>query len=142
MRYRYYEGTWDSWTDFSSLEADAESVAPDFGISDYALREDHFAMVFTGYIQAEEDGLYFFQSRSDDACRLIIQGEIVVDQGPFGETSKEVGAVALKKGLHPVTIQFLESAGRERLRLYMKRTYDTNWEPLGVEGRFFHSPNH
>jgi hypothetical protein len=139
LKYRYYEGTWDSWPDFDVLEVTSDSMAMDFWVSDYALREDHFAMVFTGYIRVDEDGLYIFRSRSDDACRLIIQGETVVDQGQLSENAKDVGAIALKKGLHPVTIQFYESAGRERLRLYIKKTYDIDWKSLEVEGRFYHS---
>jgi hypothetical protein len=139
LTYRYYEGSWENWPDFDLLEVKSDCMALDFWVSDYALREDHFAMVFTGYLEVEEDGLYIFQSRSDDACRLILQGETVVDQGSVSENGKDVGAIALKKGFHPVTIQFLESSGRERLRLYVKRTYDTVWEQLEVKGRFYHS---
>ncbi len=137
LKYRYYEGTWEKWPEFNELKEQSEGIAMDFWVSDYALREDHFALVLTGYIAVEEDGVYIFQSRSDDACRLIIQGETVVNQDPVKENVQDIGAIALKKGLHPVTIHFLEAAGRERLRLYVKRTYDTDWEPLQIKYRFY-----
>jgi len=138
LLYRYYEGKWDKLPDFDQLKALSSGVATDFWVSDYALREDHFGYVFTGNILIQEDGLYVLRSSSDDACKLFIHNERVVNQDKVKEGFKDVGAIALKEGLHPVTIHFMEGNGRERLRLYMKRTYDLQWEALEVKGRFFH----
>ena len=138
LKYSYYEGTWDKLPDFDELEVKSNGLSLDFWVSDYALREDHFGMVFTGYILVDEDGLYVFRSRSDDACRLIIHDEPVVNQDIGDNGYIEVGAIALKKGFHPVTIYFMEGTGRERLRLYYKGTYDDLWEQLEVKGSFYH----
>jgi hypothetical protein len=138
LQYSYYEGNWDKLPDFDQLEILSKGVAKDFWVSDYALREDHFGYVFTGSIMVEEDGLYVFRSRSDDACKLYIHEELVVNQDLVKEGFKDVGAIALKKGLHPVSIHFLEGTGGERLRLYIKKTYDNRWEELEVKGRFYH----
>ena len=138
LEYSYYEGSWDKLPDFDQLTALSDGVAKDFWVSDYALREDHFGYVFTGSILVEEDALYIFRSNSDDACKLYIHDELVVNQDIVEEDFKDVGAIALKKGKHPVTIHFMEGIGRERLRLYMKRTYDPQWEELEVKGRFYH----
>ncbi len=67
-----------------------------------------------------------------------IADELVVNQDKVKEDFKDVGAIALKKGFHPVSIHFMEGIGRERLRLYFKTTYDHQWEELEVKGRFFH----
>ncbi len=138
LKYSYYEGTWDQLPDFDLLKEVSHGVVKDFWVSDYALREDHFGMVFTGTILVQEDGLYIFRSRSDDACKLYIHDELVVNQDNVQEDFKDVGAIALKKGFHPVTIHFREGIGRERLRLYFKKTYDNQWEELVVKGRFYH----
>jgi len=138
LLYGYYEGTWDKIPDFDQLNQKSKGVVQDFWVSDYALREDHFGMVFSGYILIEEDGLYIFRSNSDDAARLLIHDEIIVNQDRVNEDFRDVGAIALRKGYHPVKIYFMESTGRERLRLYIKRTYDDSWEQLEVPGRFFH----
>ena len=138
LKYSYYEGTWDKLPGFDQLKAISTGVATDFRVSDYALREDHFGMVFTGSILIEEDGLYIFRSRSDDACKLFIDDELVVNQDRVQEDFMDVGAIALKKGFHPVTILFREGIGRERLRLYVRRTYDNQWEEMEVQGRFYH----
>ncbi|MEN8226704.1 MAG: metallophosphoesterase [Bacteroidota bacterium] len=138
LKYSYYEGTWDQLPEFDQLKALSTGVAEDFRVSDYALREDHFGMVFTGFIWVQEDGLYIFNSRSDDASKLYIDEELVVNQDRGREVFKEPGAIALKKGFHPVTIHFMEEIGRERLRLYFKKTYDLQWESMEVKGRFYH----
>jgi 3',5'-cyclic AMP phosphodiesterase CpdA len=138
LKYNYYEGTWDKMPDFDQLKAISNGVAKDFWVADYTLREDHYGMVFTGNILVQEDGLYIFNSRSDDACKLFIDDELVVNQDGAQEDYKDVGAIALKKGFHPVSIHFMEAIGRERLRLYFKRTYDIQWEELEVKGRFYH----
>lgn len=95
-------------------------------------------MVFTGFILIPEDGLYVFRSASDDACKLFIDKELVINQDNFQEDSKDVGAIALKKGYHPVTIHFMDRIGRERIRLSLKKTYDPQWENLQVKGKLFH----
>ena len=138
LLYSYYEGEWDKLPDFDKLKALSVGVAKDFWVSDYALREDHFGYVYTGSILVEEDGLYVFRSRADDACKLYIHDELVVNQDLVKEDFKDVGAIALKKGFHPVSIHFMELTGGERLRLYLKKTYDSEWKQLQVKGRFFH----
>lgn len=138
LEYSYYEGSWDKLPDFDQLKALSTGVAMDFWVSDYALREDHFGYVFTGSILVEEDAMYTFRSNSDDACKLYIHDELVVNQDIVEEDFNDVGAIALKKGLHPVTIHFMEGIGSERLRLYFKKTYDVYWEELEVKGRFYH----
>jgi hypothetical protein len=138
LLYSYYEGEWDKLPDFDQLKSLSDGVAKDFWVSDYALREDHFGYVYTGSIRVEEDGLYVFRSRADDACKLYIHDELVVNQDLVKEGFKDVGAIALKKGFHPVTIHFMELTGGERLRLFLKKTYDSEWEQLEVKGRFFH----
>jgi len=138
LLYSYYEGKWDKLPDFDQLKALSNGVARDFWVSDYALREDHFGYVFTGFLLVEEDGLYVFRSNADDASKLFIHEELVVNQDKVKEGFRDVGAIALKKGMHPVIIHFMEETGGERLRVYLKKTYDLEWEQLQVKGRFFH----
>ncbi len=138
LKYSYYEGTWDQLPDFDLLKEKSNGVAKDFWVSDYSLREDHFGMVLSGTILVQEEGLYTFRSRSDDACKLYIHEKIVVNQDNVQEGFNDVGAIALKKGFHPVTIHFREGIGRGRLRLFFKKPYDVQWEELAVQGQFYH----
>jgi len=94
-------------------------------------------MVLTGYIEVPEDGMYTFSSRSDDACKFFIHDELLVSQGKVDKV-KELGAISLNKGYHPVKIWFMETTGRERLRVYMKKVYSKNWKELEVKNSFFY----
>ena len=138
LKYSYYEGTWDQLPDFDQLNPISKGIAQNFWVSDYTIRKDHFGMVFTGFILIPEDGLYVFRSASDDACKIFIDKELVINQDNFQEDSMDVGAIALKKGYHPVTIHFMDRIGRERIRLSLKKTYDPQWENLQVKGNLFH----
>ena len=138
LKYNYYEGEWDKVPDFEQLEVKSKGVNQDFWVSDYALREDNFGYVFTGFLLIEEDGLYVFNTRFNDGGKLFIHDDLIVNQDLVKEDFTDIGAIALKKGFHPVSIHFVEKTGRERLRIYFKKTYDTSWEELPVNGRFYH----
>lgn len=136
LNFKYYEGTWEKMPDFDQLKPVTTGTAKDFWVGDYAKREDNFGLVFSGYIEVPEDGMYIFSSKADDACKLFIHDELLVSQGKVND-AKEIGAIALKKGFHPVKIWFMETTGRERLRIYMKKTYSKNWRELEVKNSFF-----
>jgi predicted phosphodiesterase len=138
LKFIYYEGIWDQMPDFDQLNPISKGIAQDFRVSDYTLRNNQFGMVFTGFILIPEDDLYIFRSASDDACRLFINKKLVINQDSFQENSMDVGAIALKKGFHPVTIHFMDRIGRERIRLSFKKTYDPQWENLRIKEKLFH----
>jgi hypothetical protein len=48
-----------------------------------------------------------------------------------------VGAVALKKGFHPVRIEYLEKEGNQRLRFYVNNKEQNDWKMI-EDGWFFY----
>ena len=80
-------------------------------------RDENFGFVYDGYVRAPADGVYAFELASDDGSRLLVHGAIVVDHdGPHSYTPKP-GYVALRKGLHPIQVQYFEIAGDQELTL-------------------------
>jgi alpha-L-fucosidase len=80
-------------------------------------REENFGLVFQGFIEVPETGLYRFFVDSDDGSTMSLHGKTVVDNdGPHSATEKS-GAVALEKGMHPVEIRMFEAAGQDLLRV-------------------------
>lgn len=136
LKYAYYEGEWETLPDFGKVSQKTEGTTNDFMIRDIAAREDHWGLVYTGFIKVEEDNLYIFRVNADDAARFYIGGELVTD-----ETTKikgeNVGAVALKKGYHPVRIEYLEKEGNQRLRFYSKNKEEDDWKII-ENGWFFY----
>ncbi len=94
----------------------AEGVAAEPSVA-VKPREEEFGLVFTGFVEVPETGLYRFFVDSDDGSMMRIHGTVVVDNdGPHSATERS-GAVALEKGLHPVEILMFEDAGQDLLRV-------------------------
>ncbi len=71
--------------------------------------EKRFSVVYKGYFNAEKDGIYEFETRSDGGDLLFIGDEIIVDNSGWHGPRKRYGKVALKQGLHPITIKYRPS---------------------------------
>ena len=136
LNYKYYEGDWQTIPDYSKLEPKAEGVAKNFAVQDLCKREDNWGLVYTGYIRIEEDNFYQFMIKADDACRFYINDKVVVDE-KTKINGENIGAIALKKGFHPVRFEFLEVKGNQRLQVYSKKSGEEDFQQL-ESGPFFH----
>ena len=130
LKYASFEGDWETIPDFKSLKPKKEGTVTDFAVADIAPREDHWALVYNGFIKIEEDNLYIFRVNADDAARFYIGGELVADENTKIK-GENVGAVALKKGFHPIRIEYLEKEGNQRLRFYVKNKEQDDWKIMG-----------
>ena len=116
---RYYEGEWKRLPAFDSLMPDRSSTEMRVGLPGYA-REEDFALVFNGYIEAPRDGLYTFHLWSDDGSALYVGGDHVVDNDGLHGNQLRRGSVALKKGTHPIRIIFFQHLGGAALDLQVE----------------------
>ncbi len=69
LDYRAYEGSWDQLPDFSRLPVLKSGTAANFDIG-VRTRDQEAGLVFTGYFQAPQTGLYTFWTKSDDGSKL------------------------------------------------------------------------
>jgi hypothetical protein len=83
---------------------------------------DHFALVFRGFLRVPKDGLYTFSLRSDDGSRLFLHDRLVVDRDGGQVYEVREGRMGLRRGLHPIRVEFCEFAGRESLSLSWSST--------------------
>ncbi len=109
IRYEYYQGKWDKVPDFDSLKAMERGVTRQFDLSK-AKQKDFFGFRFQGYIQIPEDGIYTFFTESDDGSKLYIGDQEIVNNDGLHGMNEKSGQVALKKGLHRITVTFFENA--------------------------------
>ncbi len=63
--------------------------------------------------------------------------KVVVDENTLVRRAN-VCANALKKGFHPIRIEFLEKIGNQRLRVYIKKSGSKDWVQMEA-GHFFHN---
>jgi len=116
LAYAYYEGEFDILLDFGVLEPVAEGRAKGFD-RDVRQRTEHYALRFNGYIEVPRDGIYTFYLKSDDGARLYIGDRVVVDNDGVHGALEKSGVLALRAGLHPVTVTYFELTGGEALEV-------------------------
>ncbi len=112
-----HDGSWRALPPFDSLSALATKVANRVDLS-AAPRDEDFGLRFRGFIRVPEDGVYGFHLASDDGSRLVIAGEVVVDNDGIHGARERSGYVALGAGLHPVELVFFQGRGGVALTLH------------------------
>lgn len=108
LRVTSYLGQFEWMPDFGTLEPVAQDIARDFDVEAYAPREDHYALLFEGYLDVPADGMYRFETESDDGSRLLVRGRLLIDNDGSHSTRTRSGRIALAAGLHPIRIEYFE----------------------------------
>jgi len=141
LSYAYYEGNWDVIPDLSKLTPIKKGIVTNFDVG-IAINKDNFGIKYTGYIEITEDGMYYFKCKAGVAGYLKIHDKLICLVGTndfFDNSENKVessGAIALKKGMHPIEIVFYENNRWERLRFYHKRSEEAEWNFLYLEDFF------
>ena len=68
-------------------------------------------LLFDGYINIPEDGIYTFWLDSDDGSMLYIDGKTVIDNDGAHSPREIVGQKALRKGLHKLHARYWDYNG-------------------------------
>ena len=119
LRYRYFEGTWDSLPDFDSLKPVKEGAVPDF-IFIPRNQDEHFGFEYSGYVIIPETAVYAFFTSSDDGSRLWIDDILVADNDGLHAMQERHGNIPLEKGLHRIRVEFFERTGGDGLEVRVK----------------------
>lgn len=114
VSYRYFEGLYQKVGDLEKGPYLESGVLPEPCITG-AKQEDHFGYIFSGWMSAPEDGVYTFQTRSDDGSVLYIDDELVVNNDGSHASIPATGMVALEKGFHHYELYYFEDYEGEHL---------------------------
>ncbi len=114
--YSYFEGSWEMLPDFAKLKPTVTGVGSAFDLS-VARQRGGYAVKFDGVFRAPADGSYKFTTSSDDGSNLYVDGKLVVENDGIHPLQSNSGTVALKKGLHAVTVTFFQGGGEDQLRV-------------------------
>lgn len=140
LKYRYYElENPKSMPTFSQLKPVKSGTTNSLDVEALAGRIDHYGIQFEGLLEVPMDGIYTFYTHSDDGSNLYIHGQAVVDNDGSHEARTRYGAVALKKGLHPVRIDYFEDFLGQSLEIGFQIPGETKERPLSAS-MFMHQP--
>jgi PKD repeat protein len=115
LNFRYFHGDWDNLPNFSQLTPLVSGSTSNFLLE--PLRDWSFGYRFTGFIYIARPGIYTFSTTSDDGSRLMIGNRIVVDNDGLHSAQTRSGTIALRRGFHPIRVDYFERGGDELLEV-------------------------
>ncbi|WP_345683839.1 family 16 glycoside hydrolase [Novipirellula caenicola] len=125
---RIYRGDWNRLPDFSNRKP--EKTDDVFGVKiDDIKPKLRYAVIFDATLKIEKAGEYTFRVQSDDGSRLSVDGTEIAENDGIHPVTTATGSIKLSKGLHSLTLQYLQKAGEAELRL----EYDDpefGWTPV------------
>jgi hypothetical protein len=117
VSYKYFETSKPLATlpRISSLKSPVKTgISEDFTLG-VANRTDGYVLLFTGYLDVKESGVYTFETTSDDGSALYVDKKLVVNNNGIHPPVKKTGKIKLRKGWRKVNVLYFESGGGEAL---------------------------
>lgn len=127
--YKYYEGLFQKVADMQQKHFVEKGIVSEPSL-DKARQEDHYGFEFSGLIDVPEDGVYTFQTRSDDGSVLYIDQTLVVDNDGSHAAIPATGSIALKKGWHSYRLLYIEDYEGQHLSWAWKLPSGEKLEPI------------
>jgi len=102
LKYRFFTGAWEQLPDFKDLTPQRNGITGKFNLNAAKGLTQDFALLFSGYLNVPATAVYSLQVSSDDGCRIILDGEQVLDyDGIHGMGDKSID-LALELGFHSI----------------------------------------
>ena len=120
-----YQGQWDKCSEMLKGKPINQEIVFNFSI-DLLLNND-FGHTYFGYIKIEEEGIYGFQTVSDDGSRLLLNDVIVVNNDGLHSRETVSNEIYLNLGMHKIQVDYFERGGQEFLNI--------NWKGPGFDWR-------
>ncbi len=111
LKRKYYEGTWKNLDEMLKTESLEEKIVYNFLFD--TKKKDNFGYTYSGFIHIPISGIYQFEITSDDSSRLLINNIILIDNDGLHSRKTYSKSIELKKGMHPIEMQFFERGGQE-----------------------------
>ncbi len=113
---RIYKGPYERTTDFLTAAPAETRIVKDIDLSP-APSKNAFALVFTGFIKVDSDGVYTFRVGADDGASLLFHEQLVVDNDGKHTARWREAPVALRAGCHAFSLPYFDAAGDKTLEL-------------------------
>lgn len=119
LLYKHSTGAWESLDDSAMV---ATFRSPEFtgAVANFTLQprtqDDYFNFQFTGYLNIETEGTYYFNVTSSDGSRLILDGNVLINNdGIHGNKTVASEPVYLTAGPHAIEVQYFDDTGGHTL---------------------------
>ena len=114
VRYKYYEGMFESVDQLASKPVKQSGIMQDVDIS-MALQEDHFGYEFQTLLKIDKGGIYTLTCTSDDGSKVWVDGKLVIDNDGSHGSGSVLARMNLETGYHRLLIKYFEDYAGEVL---------------------------
>ncbi len=111
-----FSGDWNQLPDFDRLTPKETKVVANFAL-DPGPPVEYVGRRYTGYVMVPRDDVYVFSLTSDDGARLLIGGNVVVDNDGLHGSAEKRGVMALAAGTHRITVEYFNKTGAAALEV-------------------------
>ncbi len=116
LKVSVYELSPKSVDDLETAKPVKENLVKEISL-DQLPREEYAGLMYNGYIQIPEEGIYTFFVSADDGAKLWINRELVVDNDGTHSNVEKSGRIALRKGLHAFKLSYIQDKSTKFLEL-------------------------
>jgi hexosaminidase len=103
-----------------ALKPVATGTLPDLSLRP-ARREEQWTIQYRGYLRVPRTGVYTITTEANDGVKLWVGDRVVIDAISYSPAVVEnAGSAALRAGLHPFTLGFLQMHGAAALDVYIE----------------------
>lgn len=122
LKYFYVPGKFKNTNEIDTLLATKKGIVSQIAINKIAGKAREYGLVFTGYINVNENATFEFSLYSDDGSRLYIDNELIIDNdGKHARYEKSAG-IALQAGLHKIRVSYFDDGPGSTLQVSVKGT--------------------
>ena len=108
--------TWQWVPEFRDLTPEAAGVANGINL-DVRPSDEHFGLLFSGYLEVPSAGTYTFRLTSDTGADLFLHDRHVIDEDFDHGGNETSSGVDLEAGLHPIRLYYRHTTGTRSLAL-------------------------
>jgi hypothetical protein len=119
----FYSGNWNKLPDFTILSPIRKGITNTINLS-FARTDSLFGLVFEGYLDVPETGVYQIFLSSDDGGRIYLDNQVLIDYDGIHGAGEMSAPAALEKGLHPLKLIYFQRRGGLGLKV--------SWEGPGL----------
>lgn len=124
LRFDAFLGGWQTLDQLADRKPAASGTA-DAPSTSVLLRPENAAVVFEGWLNFPQDGIFELTTISDDGSCWYVHDTLVVDNDGLHGPEARSGRIALKAGWHPIRIEYFNARGDAHLEL--------RWAGPGIE---------
>jgi hexosaminidase len=122
LKYYYVPGKFSSVIEIDTNLATKKGLANLISYSKVTGRAREYGIVFSGYINVNENATFEFSLYSDDGSRLYIDEELIIDNDGDHARFERSAGVALKAGFHKIRVAYFDDGPGSTLQVFIKGT--------------------